>query len=153
VSAVAETVTKVSELPLPMQILYRALQHFVRKAERGGDIEISFNPESLTFHVFARDASLIVVFDCEELGLPKLTPSVVVCTGKLRYERVRGSFYEGGTIFLKQTEVSMLPKEAREFILDLKKVFFRAINHWFVDDDEFIRVFSKYFGSSKTPDG
>lgn len=144
---------EVSKLPLPMQIIYRALLHFVRKAERGGDIEISFNPESLTFHVFARGASLIVVFDCMELGLPKSTPSVVACTGKLRYERVRGDFFEGGTIFLKQTEVSMLLKEAREFIFDLKKVFFWAINHWSVDDDEFIRVFSKYFGSPKTAEG
>jgi hypothetical protein len=145
--AVTEAVTKVSKFPLPMQILYRALQYFVRKAERGGDIEIAFKPESLTFHVFARGASLIVVFDCDELGLPKLTPSVVVCTGTLRYERVRGDFYEGGTILLKQTKVSMFPKEAREFIIDLKNVFFRAVNNWCIDDDEFVRVFSKYFGS------
>jgi hypothetical protein len=149
VSAVVE----VSKLPLPMQILYRALQHFVRKAERGGDIEISFNPESLTFHVFARGASLIVVFDCEELGLPKLTPSVVVCTGTLRYERVRGDFFEGGTILLKRTEVSMLPKEAKEFILDLKTIFYSAVNHWSIDDDWFVRKLSKYFGSPKTAEG
>jgi preprotein translocase subunit Sec61beta len=153
VSAVTETVTKVSKLPLPMQILYRALRYFAAKAARGGDIEISFSPKSLAFHVFARGASLIVVFDCEELGLPKITPSVVVCSGTLRYERVRGSFYEGGTILLKKTKISMTPKEAREFILDLKRVFYWAVDQWSVDDDEFVRVFSKYFGSPETAEG
>ena len=147
------TVVEVSKLPLPMQILYRALQHFTKKAEQGGDIEISFNPESLTFHVFARNASLIVVFDCEELGIPKLTPSVIVCTGTLRYERVRGSFFGGGTILLKKTKVTMLPKEAKEFILDLKTIFYSAVNHWSIDDEWFVRKLSKYFGSPKTAEG
>jgi hypothetical protein len=133
---------EVSKMPLPMQILYRALQHFVARAARGADVIITCNTERLFFSVRARGALLYLGFSCcDDLGLP-----VVACEGDLSYKREWGEFaYGKGEILVKRTKVSLTKERAKRLLEDLKVIFYNAIDSWVINRDEFVRKLSQYF--------
>jgi hypothetical protein len=136
---------EVSKMPLPMQILYRALQHFVARARRGADIIITCNYDALFFSVSSRDALLYLGFSCsDDLGLP-----VVVCEGSISYKREWGEFLYGkGEVLIKRAKVSMTKEKARRLLEDLKTIFYNAIDGWTINCGEFERKLSQYFGQT-----
>jgi hypothetical protein len=129
-------------MPLPMQILFRALQHFVARARRGADVIITCNTERLFFSVRARGALLYLGFSCcDDLGLP-----VVACEGDLSYKREWGEFaYGKGEVLIKRARISMTKEKARRLLEDLKVIFYNAVDSWVVNRDEFLRKLSQYF--------
>jgi len=129
VSETENLLSDVSKLPLPLQIVLRAIQHFTDKAFDSADIEMHYRETEAFFKISTRRSTLLF----EKL------PASQTSRYQLYFERARA-----GTLLIKKVVIECSDEVAAKFAGALKETFSVALYEGIVD----IRRVLEFFQSS-----
>ena len=105
----------VSKMPLPAQIVFRALQHFASKSADGADVVLKYTVEDGKPFLECRTKSSWFVAEYVD--------DVLI----LRFVRRKGAAGDAEEVRVKQTALRVAPNTARDIIYHLSVIFVDAI--------------------------
>jgi hypothetical protein len=110
----------ISKMPLPAQVVFRALQHFASKAADGADVVLNYVVEDSKPFLECRTKSSWFVAE--------YTNDTLI----LRFVKRKGTAGDSEEVRVKQTALRIAPNTARDIIYHLSIIFADAICNLYV---------------------
>jgi len=125
VAETEEALSRLRELPLPVQIVLRALQHFTDKANDGADVQVHYKETEAFFRVSTRKSTLLF----ERLPASRRY--------QLYFER-----HVAGALIVKKVTLECNEEIAMKFARALREAFLVALVEGIVDVRRVLEFFT-----------